>query len=345
MEDNKTMNAVVLYGPGEVRLGDLPVPPLGAGEIRTRVAYCGICGSDFHKVAGKQNTRPIRYPVALGHEMSGIVEAVGEGVADFRPGDRVTVDPNWSCGKCRYCQSGKRSLCENSRGVVKGMADTVTAPRENVYHLPENLSLRDGALAEPVSCCLRGMDLLDVRMGERVALIGFGAIGAIMLCLLRHAGAGEIVVIEANEERRALAMEMGATVFFSTAETEAISAYAAANPMERVIECVGKAPAQEMALSVAGRGATVVMFGVSDAAERVSVSLYDVFLKELTIRTSYINPHTTARAIRLLAAGALDVERIISRVISMEEAVEEFRAPRYSRLGKVLVAVHPEEEK
>lgn len=343
MEQSQMMNAVVLYGPGEVGLGELPVASLGAGDVRVRVAYCGICGSDFHKVAGKQNTRPIRYPVALGHEISGVVEAVGEDVTDFYPGDRVTVDPNWSCGKCHYCQSGKRSFCLHSRGVVKGMADTVTAPRENVYRLPDNVSLRDGALAEPVSCCLRGLDLLDVRAGERVALIGFGAIGAIMLCLLRHSGAGEIVVIEANEVRRSLAMEMGATVFLNAADAEAIAAYAAANPIERVIECVGKAAAQETALSVACRGATVVMFGVSDGAERLPVSLYDAFLKELTIRTSYINPHTTARAIRLLAAGAIDTARVIAREITMAEAVEEFHAPRYSRLGKVLVAVHPEE--
>ena len=335
------MKAVVLYGPRQVNTGDLPIPALGDGDVRVKVAYCGICGSDFHKVAGKQNTRVITYPVALGHEISGIVEAVGEKVTDFKVGDRVTVDPNWSCGECIYCKNGKTSFCVRSRGVVKGMAETVTAPQKNVYHLPDSLSLRDAALAEPVACCLRGLDLLDMRAGERVALVGFGAIGAIMLCLLKNSGAGEIAVIEYNEERRALAMEMGASAFFCSKDTEAISEYARTHVVDRVIECVGNSAAQQTALSVAGRGATVVMFGVSDAAERLELSMYDAFIKELTIRTSFVNPHTSERAVRLLNSGSIDCDRIIARIISMEEAVEEFNNPKYSRLGKVLVEVAP----
>lgn len=338
------MKAVVLYGPKQVDCGELPALPLKYGEVRTKVAYCGICGSDFHKVEGKQNTRAITYPVALGHEMSGVIAEVGEGVTDFRVGDRVTVDPNWSCGKCYYCKIGRTSLCQNSRGVVKGMAESVVSPQENVYHLPDKLSLRHAALTEPVACCLRGLDLLDMRAGERVALVGFGAIGAIMLDLLKNSGAGEIAVIEYNEARRPLAMEMGATVFFNSEDKEAIAEYARENPIDRVIECVGKSSAQQTALDIAGRGATVVMFGVSDAAERLSLSMYDAFVKELTIRTSFVNPHTTERAVRLLASGVIDAERIISKVISMEEAVEEFRTPKYSRLGKVLVKVDPNQE-
>jgi len=152
------MKAVVLYGPHQVDVGELPVPPLGEGDVQVRVAYCGLCGSDFHKVEGKKNTHPVRYPVALGHEISGVVAAVGENVRAFKVGDRVTVDPNWSCGKCRYCKAGKSSFCENGRGVVKGIAEFVVSPEENVYRLPDSLPLRAAALTEPVACCLRGMD-------------------------------------------------------------------------------------------------------------------------------------------------------------------------------------------
>ena len=103
------MKAVILYGPHEVGVGELPKPPIRENDVCVKVAYCGICGSDFHKFEGKKNTHPIRYPVALGHEISGIVAEVGAAVTEFRPGDRVTVDPNWSCGKCRYCKAGKPS--------------------------------------------------------------------------------------------------------------------------------------------------------------------------------------------------------------------------------------------
>jgi 2-desacetyl-2-hydroxyethyl bacteriochlorophyllide A dehydrogenase len=335
------MKAVVLYGPGSVDIGELPVVDMNPGDVRVRVAYCGICGSDFHKYAGKKNTHPIRYPVALGHEISGVVEAVGSAVTNFKVGDRVTVDPNWGCGKCRYCQEGKPSFCEHARGVVKGMAEFVTSPEENVYHLPDSLSLRDAALCEPLACCLRGMDLLGIQHGDSVALIGFGAIGNIVLQLIRAAGAGEICVVEYDESKRESALALGATAFIPSSDTEAIARYAEEHDVTRVIECVGIGAAQESALAIAGKGATVVMFGVSDSAVKLPISLYDAFLKELTIKTSFVNPHTSARAVRLLGAGVLDTDKIICGVLTPEEAVEEFRAPKLSRRGKVLVAMDP----
>lgn len=333
------MKAVILNGPGNVTVGEFPTPVPKAGEVRIRVAYCGICGSDFHKVAGKKNTHPIRYPVPLGHEISGVVESVGEGVTAFRPGDRVTADPNWSCGKCYYCKNGQTSFCENGRGVVKGMAEYVVSPEENVYHLPDGLSLRDAALCEPLACCLRGMDLLGVRQGERVALIGLGAIGAIMMQLIKNAGAGEVLVIDANAARGALAAELGASVFLPAQDKDAIAEYAKTHHVHRVIECVGVGAAQETALEIAGKGATVVMFGVSDSSAKLPISLYDAFCKELTIKTSFVNPHTTDRALQVLAAGVLDADKIIAGELSMEEAAAEMLAPNVSRKGKALVRI------
>ena len=334
------MKAVILHGPGEVSLGEFPTPVLKAGEVCVAVAYCGICGSDHHKVAGKQNTRKITYPVPLGHEISGRVAAVGEGVSGFTVGDAVTVDPNWSCGKCKYCKDGRTSYCENSRGVVKGMAEYVVSPVENVYRLPEGLDLRTAALTEPLACCLRGVDLLGVRHGEAVALVGFGAIGKIMLQLLKLAGAGEIAVIETDAGKREEAMKMGATTFLSPLDAEGLQALCERASLQKVIECVGVRPAQETALAIADRGATVVFFGVSDAADRLPVSMYEVFRKELTLKASFINPHTTARAISLLALGQLDTASLIHCELSMEEAVEEFRNPFHSKKGKVLVRVN-----
>ena len=333
------MKAVVLYGPRNVAVGELPQPAVGAGDVCIRVSYCGICGSDLHKFEGKKNTHPVRYPVALGHEISGVVCAVGENVKGFREGDRVTADPNWSCGKGRYCQAGKPSFCENARGVVKGMAQFISVPEENVYHLPDGLSLRDAALTEPLACCLHGMDLLGVRQGESVALVGLGAIGLIMLQLLRKTGAGHITVVEYLEEKRALALESGADEFICSKNEEELRSYLQTPSADRVIECVGRGEAQQIALAAADKGATVVLFGVSDAAETLPVSFYDAFTKELTIKTSFVNPHTTARAVALLAAGALDTERIFSKELTMEEAAEEIRAPRHTRVGKVLVKI------
>ena len=146
------MKAVVLYGPGDVRLGELPKPSVSAGEVCIKVAYCGICGSDFHKAAGKEYIHPVDYPLALGHEISGVITEVGEGVSAFQVGDRVTVDPNWSCGKCYYCKNGQTSFCENGRGVVKGMAEYVVSPEENVPEIMDLCTQSDAKITRAFGC-------------------------------------------------------------------------------------------------------------------------------------------------------------------------------------------------
>ena len=333
------MKAIVLFGPHDAKLADFPEREPAPGEVKVAVSYCGFCGSDFHKYEGKKNTHPVTYPVPLGHEISGHVAAVGAGVTRFHVGDAVTVDPNHSCGKCDFCQKGMSSFCRNGRGVVKGMAEFVVAPEENVYLLPAGLDLKAAALTEPLSCCLHGLDLLDVKAGQSVAVVGFGAIGAMMLQLLKNAGAGEITVLETNQQKREAALSQGATRFLSPADTEAVEALCRETNIDRVIECVGIVPAQKTALKVAGKGATVVLFGVADEADVLPFSAYEAFTKELVIKSSFVNPHTTARAIALLASGSVDADALISRVLSMEEAEQELQTREYSRQGKVLVKI------
>ena len=336
------MKAIVLHGKREVRVSDFPVKEVGAGDVKIAVAYCGICGTDLHKVEGKAGSRPVTYPVPLGHEISGYVEEVGSDVSGFKVGDAVTVDPNWSCGKCYYCKEGKPSFCENARGVVKGMAEYVVAPAENVYPLPENMDMKLAALAEPLACCLRGADLLDVSLGETVALIGFGSIGMMMFQLLKYRGASNIIVVETNMEKKAIAEDMGATAFVSPLDADAMAEVKKKYHMSRVIECVGNSAAQKTAIDLADKGATVVLFGVSSAEDKLSLSVYDAFLKELTIKTSYVNPHTTGRAIALLASGLIDTKHIFAKVMEPEEAVAELLQPSYCRNGKVLVRISGE---
>lgn len=333
------MKAIILNGKQDISLGEFPDPVLHENDVYVKVAYCGICGSDFHKYEGKQNTHPIRYPVPLGHEISGVVVNVGSAVNGISVGDRVTVDPNHSCGRCSFCQRGMESFCPEARGVVKGIAEYVSAPIENVYRLPEGMSLEKAALTEPLSCCIHGLDKLEVAVGDKVALVGLGAIGAMMLELLKISGASEITVIEPNEEKRELALKMGADRFVSSNDKDEIARLSERGDINRVIECVGNKYAQDTALTVAGMGATVVFFGVADAAERLLISAYDAFKKELTVKTSYVNPHTTDRALKILSSRSFNSEWLISGIISMEEALEEIRNPKLTKRGKVLVKI------
>ena len=334
------MKAAVLRGPKDVRVEQFPEPPMHDDCVKVAVAYCGLCGTDFHKFAGKSGSRPVTYPVPLGHEASGVVVEVGEKVSHFKVGDRVTVDPNWSCGKCHWCHKGKRHLCRNSRGVVKGMAEYICPPEENVYHIPDSLSLRDAALTEPLSCCLHGIELLDMKMGDVVVIIGMGAIGLMMLQLCAKASAGKIIVVEPIEEKRETALKMGATLFVNP-QTEDVSKVIKENGIEcvdKVLECVGLISTAQLALEVADPGATVVLFGVSDNGAIRPVDMYKAFTKELTIKTSYINPGTTPAAIDLLEKKVIETDGFLQE-ITLEQLPEELETKQFTRKGKVIVRI------
>lgn len=335
------MKAAVLYGPKDLRITEFPEPPMNDTSVKIAVSYCGLCGTDFHKYAGNPGARPVSYPVPLGHEISGVVVEIGTNVKNFKIGDRVTVDPNWSCGHCHYCHDGKQYLCENSRGVVKGMAEYICPPEQNVYHLPDTLSLQDASLTEPLACCVHGMDLLDLKLGETVVIIGLGAIGQLMLQLCKHASAGNIVVIEPIEEKREIAQKLGATLFINpTKEDPGDTIRCFGIPrVDKVIECVGLPATAEMALKIADRGATVLLFGVAGKNDVLPVNLYDAFYKELVIKTSYCSPATTSRSIALLNSGAIDTESSCY-VIPLEDLIDEIQTRKLSRLGKVIVQIN-----
>ena len=338
------MKAAVLFGAGDLRITDFLEPELKDDCVKIAVSYCGICGTDFHKFAGRAGSRPVVYPVCLGHEISGVVAEVGRSVTSFKKGDRVTVDPNWSCGSCSMCKKGKRHLCTASRGVVKGMAEFVCPPAENVYLIPDSLSLKDAALTEPLSCCLHGVDLLGMLPGETVAVVGCGAIGSIMISLLKSFGAGKIIALDADYGKKANALELGADLFINSIEEDPIKVLEdkGITCVDKVIECVGITATAELSLSIAGRGATVVLFGVSDKDSVVGLKWYEAFTKELVIKTSYINPCTTSRAISLLENKIIDADKAISAVISLDDALEEIKTRKLSAKGKVLVCVKEE---
>ena len=186
------------------------------------------------------------------------------------------------------------------------------------------------------------MDQLDLQLGQTVAIIGMGAIGQMMLQLCRRASAGSIIVIEPVEEKRKLAMELGATLFINP-NTEDIAAAirnAGIVCVDRVLECVGLPQTAATALEIADHGATVVLFGVADMDAVLPVKLYSAFLKELTIKTSYINPGTTQRAIDLLAAGAIKTQGFLQE-LTMEQLPRELETRECSRLGKVIISIAP----
>ena len=301
-------------------------------EVKIEVAWCGLCGTDIHKFEGKNGASVVVPPIILGHECSGIVTEVGENCENFKPGDRVACDPSWGCGRCEWCKKGYQNFCIHRHGVAKGFAEYVYPPEENVYKIDHSLDLEDAAFTEPLSCVLHGMDLLNIESGSNIVMYGMGSIGSLMLQLLKLTAPKNLIVVEREE----LAIELGATKACTDQEIEEI---ADKLNVDYVIECIGLKNTMEQAIHIAGKRAKVLLFGLGDPEENVSFNQFEAYTKELSIYTSYLNPHTSRKAISLLESGVIDTKKIISARLSLEEMGEELKTKKYSRKGKVMVSL------
>lgn len=275
----------------------------------------------------------------LGHEVSGTVVATGPDVTFFKPGDRVVCDPNYNCNDCTWCQQGLPNFCVDRHGVAKGFADYVYPPQSNVYHIPDSLDLEDAAFTEPLSCAIHGIDLLHMQSGMNVALFGMGSVGSLMLQLVMLTGPAKVIVCEREPNKQQIALDMGASMAVDDTQIEDVCKEINA---DYVIECIGLKSTMEQAIRVAGKNAKVLLFGLGDPDDPISINQYEAFTKELSIYTSYLNPRTTERAVRLLSNGRIDTRSIISAELSLEEMGEELKTRKYSRQGKVMVRLSGE---
>jgi 2-desacetyl-2-hydroxyethyl bacteriochlorophyllide A dehydrogenase len=291
-------------------------PQVGEDEVCIKVHACGLCGTDIHIFEG---TFPATPPLVLGHEYSGRVIEAGSSVRQVKPGDAVAVDPNIACGLCHFCRKGKIHLCERLTALGVhfdgGFQEFSKAPARQVYRLPESVPLSWGAMAEPVSCCLHGIDLAAIEPGDTVAILGAGAIGLIMLQLAKLAGASKIFVVEPNTRRQALARKLGADLCW-TPEGAAFRTLDGGG-VDVCIECSGTPGGFASALEDAKRGGTVVVFGVSDQGLQTSISPFEVYYKELRIRGAFVNPNTFSRALELLATRKLCLDDILTRSVPL----------------------------
>lgn len=334
------MKALVFRGKGKIGVEDWPRPEVKPGHVLVRVKACGVCGTDRHIYDGEF---PALAPVVLGHEYAGEVVEAGEGVEDMAPGDRVAVDPNIVCGKCRPCRQGKVHLCENltALGVNLdgGFAEFSLAPREQLYTFPQGLDWAEAAMAEPVACCLHGTDLAGIRPGQTVLVIGGGAIGQIHAQLARLSGASRVLVSDPVAERRQLALDLGTDgVLDPKAQSVAEMRDALDGGADVVIEAVGSQPTTEQSIALVAAGGTVVWFGVAAPEARSSISPYDIYRREITVRGTFVNPFTHARALALLSSGRLIVAPLITRRAALEELPEVLETPA-SRDVKVMAVI------
>jgi L-iditol 2-dehydrogenase len=334
-EDGGGANRSVVWDGNEgVGVESREVPPPGPGELKILVEASGLCGTDLHIASGEY---PLARPrVTLGHEFSGTVVGVGEGVDAFAEGDRIVVDPNIPCRVCRYCHDSRPHLCENPQaiGVTRdgGLSEFALLPMSQAYRVPEALPSEAAALTEPLACALHAVDLGGLRPGERALVLGAGPIGILCSMLLVAAGASEVLVSEPNPDRRERIREVGAEPLDPESVTETMA--------DRVFECVGRPETMEAAVEAARSGGTVMWVGVAPPDAEVAVRPYDVFSRELTIRGSYTNPYVMDRALSLLASGRLDWEEVITHRFPIADFDEAWAAHREG--AGLKISVQPE---
>ncbi|MFD5637895.1 zinc-dependent alcohol dehydrogenase family protein [Streptomyces sp. NPDC058122] len=328
------MKAAVIESMGRAVVAEVPDPTPGPREVVVEVAACGLCGTDLHILQGEFAPE---LPIVPGHEFAGTVVGVGTRVTELAVGDRVAVDPSLYCHECRYCRTGHSNLCERWAAIgvttAGGAAQYATAPVANCVKLPEHVATQDAALIEPLSCAVRGYDVLRSRLGAHILVYGSGTMGLMMLELAKRTGAASVDVVDVNPERLATARLLGVS-----------AAAANADELDRpqgwdvVVDATGNAAAIQDGLDRVAKAGTFLQFGVADYATRVTVDPYRIYNQEITITGSMAVLHSFERAAELFAAGVLDPSVLISDrlpLTSYPQALEQFA----SGVGRKIVVV------
>lgn len=328
------MRAIRLFGTGDLRAVDMPIPRPAPGEVLIRVEAAGICGTDRHLYKGEYPCTP---PVTLGHEFCGIVVGRGEGVT-LAEGARVVCDPNTWCGRCEACLRGRVNLCENNvatgLGRDGGFAEYAAFPAHKAITLPPDLDPHHGAFCEPLACTLHGMDIGAARPGERVLIYGGGVIGLLAAQLAQLAGA-ETMLLTRHPAKRELARSLGAAETAATPE-EALRLWP--KGADLTVECAGTAETVAGTAALTRAGGRIVVLGVLARGERVAIEPFDLLFREIQLQFAFINPFTQSRAAELIASGRISVAPLISRTIALADAVEAIANPARSGEVKVIIA-------
>ena len=330
------MRAVIIDAPGIIRVDNVPDPTPRPDEVLVRVGACGICGTDLHIIDG--DSPLARYPIIPGHEFAGEVVAVGSDVAqrygkeNITVGSRVAVEPNLYCGYCDSCRTGHENLCLNyaALGVTTdgAIAQYVTVPIAKAYALPDNMSFREGALIEPVSCAVHGMHILNPRSGDTFLIVGAGTMGLLLLQLAVRGGASRVAMVDVNAQRLALAEQLGPTRTYSDIKQALKDEPLGFNC---VIDATGVAPVIENAFMAVKRGGKLLIFGVASNEARISLSPFRIYNDEITIIGSMAVLFSFQAALDLISSGVINTEAMLTKALPLQDFLEALDMVRYGK--------------
>ncbi len=335
-----TMKAAVFEGEGKLTIKQVPIPEIRQpDEVLLKVEAGSICGTDCH-ILSVPPGHPATAGSILCHEYLGRVEAVGTAVTHLKPGDRVAVDPNLTCGLCPYCRIGMPNMCENmtTLGIFMdgGFAPWNVAPAKALHPISQTLPVDLAIFAEPLSCVVNGANRLALRPGENVVILGAGPIGLYYTALLKLNGAGRVIVVEINDFRAAKAKEMGADVIINpkTENVRDVVMGLTSVGADAVVDCVGSLVND--AVGIARRGAKILLFGMNSNA-RCEFTQNTVTRNELQIIGTYIANSTFPATIKLLESGRLPLEKLVTHRIGLDDIPEGVAAMKKGDAIEVIV--------
>jgi L-iditol 2-dehydrogenase len=342
------MKALLLSLYKKLEIVDLPVPTPGHDEILVRVAACGICGSDVHGYDGSSGRRIP--PLVMGHEAAGIVERVGEGVKNFKQGDRVTFDSTIYCGECAFCRRGDVNLCDRREvlGVSCGdyrragaFAEFVVVPARIAYHLPENLSFPEAALLEAVSVALHAVSLVSIKLEDTALVVGAGTIGLLVQQALRAAGCSRVFVTDVDASRLGLSESLGATSTLTSGPDLLQQILQLTNGLgvDIAVEAVGNTPAVHTVINSVRKGGHVVLVG--NISPEVTIPLQKVVSRQITLHGSCASAGEYPRAIELMSSGQIKVKPLISAVAPLDGGEQWFERLYAHEKGLLKVVLEP----
>ena len=312
------------YNNRDVRLEEMPVPRIGAGELLVRIRASGICGTDVMEWYRIQKA-----PLVLGHEIAGEIVEAGDGVKNFQVGDRVFVSHHVPCGECRYCRSGHQSVCDTLRAThfdPGGFAEYIRVPKINVdlgtFRLPEEITFEEGSFIEPLACVVRAQRFARLTAGQTVLVIGSGISGLLHILLARARKAGRIIATDINDFRLKAALKAGAdaTIHGSEDVPARLRELNDGRLADLVIVCAGAMPAIKQAIQSIDRGGTLLFFAPTAADVDVPIPLYEFWRNEITVTTSYAGgPADLVESIELLHSRQVQVEGMITHRLGLAD--------------------------
>lgn len=329
--------------PGEVDFIEREVADPGPGQVLIKIVSSSICGSDLHIFKGKHPA--VNLPVTIGHEFSGDVVAVGDGVEKVAVGDRVTVEPVIVCGKCPACRRGEYGYCEQISFTYRNgdgaMADYITVFEPYVYKIPNHLSYDGGALIEPLAVATHAVRRADIRLGEKVLVIGAGAIGILTAALCRRMGASEVAIADFSDKRLKLALELGATTAIHAKDEDVLDVaqkLTGGTGMDKTFECVGRESTFEQAMMALRKNGLSTVVGIFEQKE-IQIPVTRFITHEIKVQGS--QGYCWDFPVALAMTREIDIEKLITHRFKLDALQQALETSLDQNSGSIKVIIKP----